>query len=409
MGVVLYTIGQPLPDPSINVQAAEAVTQQAIGTDSLRILHVVTLVDDRSSYGGPLTVAVNQCNELRRRGHDARILAGWAGKGRAPTSIEGVPAHLFRVRSFVPGTRFSGLLSMKMLNWLRCNAKTFDVAHLHTARDLVPLSAGQLLRFSRVRYTTQTHGMVLPDGRRSAKIIDRLLTLRVLRNAVARFVLTDVETAALADLLGAHSLTIQLPNGITVQESPRTPTQPPDVLFMARLHPRKHVLDFALAALTLIKEGHDVRFSVVGPDEGDLPALQGFIGLNPLLDGRLHYEGPMAHGDAMPRLRRASMFVLPSVDEPFPMTLLEALAVGTPAICTTSCGVAKDLQASNAAMVIAPGAEPLVVALRLLIEDPALQLSLSLAGQQAARAGYSMHAVGNRLLAAYTQTARVAR
>src|SRR4051812_45446721 len=135
----------------------------------MRILHVVTLVDDRSSYGGPLTVAVNQCRELRRLGHDARILAGWAGLGNPPIELEGVPAHLFRVRSVVPGMRFSGLLSLSMLTWLHRNATTFDVAHLHAARDLVPLAAGTLLRKAGVPYATQTHGMVLPDRRASAR------------------------------------------------------------------------------------------------------------------------------------------------------------------------------------------------------------------------------------------------
>ena len=85
----------------------------------MRILHVVTLVDDASSYGGPLTVAVNQCRELRRRGHDARILAGWSGRGTPPDELEGVPAQLFPVRSVVPGMRFSGLFSPALVAWLR--------------------------------------------------------------------------------------------------------------------------------------------------------------------------------------------------------------------------------------------------------------------------------------------------
>ncbi len=369
----------------------------------MRILHIVTLVDDRSSYGGPLTVAINQCHELRQRGHDARILAGWAGEGPPPTELEGVPAHLFRVRSVVPKMRFSGLLSFSMLNWLRRNARSFDVAHVHAARDLVPLLAGAFLRLNRVPYTTQTHGMVLPDERRSAQVIDQLLTLRVLRHAKVRFVLTDHETAAMSQLLGdgERSATVRLPNGIAVHEVIRSPSNPLDVLFMARLHPRKRVMDFAAAALALVEEGHEARFSVVGPDDGELDLLQDFITLNPILDGRLFYEGAIAHGAAVPRLALAGVFVLPSINEPFPMTLLEALAVGTPSICTTSCGVASDLRQDDAALVVEPGAEPLEEALRLLIQNPDRRLELSTSGQQTARSRYSMQTVGNRLLTAY--------
>ncbi len=166
-------------------------------------------------------------------------MAGWVGDGTPPTELEGVPAHLFKVRSIVPRVRFAGLLSLPMIVWLQRHAKTFDVAHLHTARDLVPLSAGAVLRRARVPYTTQTHGMVLPDQRPAARAIDVFLTFPVLRNATARFVLTDHEDNAILNLLGAESPTVRLPNGISVQDTMRPSPQALDVLFMARLHPRK--------------------------------------------------------------------------------------------------------------------------------------------------------------------------
>ena len=375
----------------------------------MRILHVVTLVDDQSSYGGPLTVAVNQCRELISRGHDARILAGWAGAGPIPEELEGVPAHLFTVRGLIPGMRFSGLISGAMLTWLHRNAKTFDVAHLHAARDLVPLSAGMVLRRAKVPYTTQTHGMVRPDRRLAARAIDRLLTGRVLRNATARFVLTDTEDRAMVDLLGKNASTVRLPNGVAVHDEARTMTEPLDILFMARLHPRKRVMDFAQAAATLIQEGHSVQFSVVGPDDGDLLLLEEFIAAYPSLSGRLRYEGALPHDAAVSRLAQAGVFVLPSVDEPFPMTLLEALAVGTPSICTTSCGVANDLAWDGAALVVDPGVIPLVEALRQLIQDRAYRHSLSDTARQTARTRYSMEAVGNQLLSAYPPEASIAR
>ena len=91
------------------------------GSPLMRILHVVTLVDDKSSYGGPLTVAVNQCQELRRRGHDAQILAGWRGKGNPPDEVEGVPAHLFESTSSSPPCASPGSTHSRSL--VGCDAK----------------------------------------------------------------------------------------------------------------------------------------------------------------------------------------------------------------------------------------------------------------------------------------------
>jgi glycosyltransferase involved in cell wall biosynthesis len=361
----------------------------------------VTLVDDQASYGGPLTVAVNQCRELRRRGHDARIMAGWAGAGLPPDALEGVPAHLFRVRRLVPFTRFSGLFSADMLAWLRKSAPSIDVAHIHTARDLVPLSAAVMLKRAGVPYTTQTHGMVAPDDRPQARLIDRLLTLRVLRGACGRFVLTDDEERALEELLGPADTSIRMPNGVSEPLTRHSPDAPLDVLFMARLHPRKRVMDFARAAQSLIHDGTEARFSVVGPDDGDLSSLTSLMTEDSALVGRLTYEGALDHDGALARLSRAGVFVLPSVNEPFPMSLLEALALGVPSVCTTSCGVAHDLRLDDAAQVVEPGVESLTEAIRTLVVHPERRAALSVAAHETARRRYSMAAVGDQLLSTY--------
>jgi len=371
----------------------------------VRILHVVTLVDDSSSYGGPLTVAVNQCRELRRRGHDARILAGWSGRATPPDELEGVPAHLFPVRGVVPGMRFSGLFSPALVAWLRRNARTCDVGHLHFARDLVPLSAGAVLRRAGVPFLTQTHGMVVPDARPHIRALDRALTLRLLRDAAVRFVLTDAEEAALDTLLGTPGMTQRLPNGVELPDVASVPQKPLDVLFMARLHPRKRVMDFALAAEALIAEGHDATFSIVGSDDGDLPHVVQFLAARPELRGRLRYEGPLPHTEALERLGRAGVFVLPSVDEPFPMTLLEALARGVPSVCTNSCGIAGDLSSARAATVIRPGAVEVAAAVRRLLADPAERARLSRTGRELASFRFTPASIADDLLAAYGRRA----
>lgn len=367
----------------------------------MRILHIVTLVDDRSSYGGPLTVAVNQCIELRRRGHDARIVAGWRGQGAPPTDLEGVPAHLFPVRNAIPRTRFSGLVSPAMVGWLMRNARDFDVAHLHLARDLVPLLAAVLLRRSRVPYTTQTHGMIAPDSRLQAKVLDRLLTLKVLRKATTRFVLTTHEMRSLRSLLDDRSMTVQLPNGIAVVEPAPFTAGRPDVLFLARLHPRKRVMDFAKAAHMLVNKNFDARFSVIGPNDGDLEQLNAYLHAHPELQNSLMYEGALPHNAAVERLAQASIFVLPSTEEPFPMTLLEALAAGIPSICTVSCGVAEKLATEDAAVVIEPGSVNLSNAIGTLLNDPHRRAQLSNNALTAARKHFSMQAVGTQLLESY--------
>lgn len=342
----------------------------------MRVLHVVTLVDDRNSYGGPLTVALGHCAELRRRGHDAVLLAGWRGQGRPPTQLEGTPSRLFPVRSVAPGQRFAGLFSPTMLRWLHANGREFDVAHLHLARDLVPLTAAWVLRRLGVPYVVQTHGMIRPDHRTAARFIDRAWTRPTLRGAATICSLTSTEDADLRAVCGADLHPVRLRNGVRPPTSalPKTvrsaDSRPADVLFLARLHPRKRVMDFARAAASLLAEGMAATFSVVGPDDGDLAELRRFID-QASLDPFLRYEGALDHEAAIERLQRADVYVLPSVDEPYPMSILEALAGGTPVVCTTSCGLAGDIEVARAGRVVDPGVPSLTEALRDMLSEPA--------------------------------------
>jgi glycosyltransferase involved in cell wall biosynthesis len=361
-------------------------------------LHVLTLIDDESSYGGPTTVALGQCQELIRQGHTAEIVAGWRGAGQPPTELEGVPVHLFPVRRVVPVGRFSGLLAPALVAWVRRHARRFDIGHVHLARDLVPLTAARLLSAAGVPYFTQTHGMVMPDPRRSAVVTDRTLTLPVLRAARHRLVLTDAEEAGLRELLGPSVPLTRMPNGISLPAA--TPVEPavPDVLFLARLHPRKRVLDFAAAAAQLIDEDVRATFSVVGPDDGDLAALRSVIHSRPALTAGLRYEGALNHEAAVARMAACSIYVLPSVDEPFPMTLLEALALGRPAVCTDSCGIAPALIDHGAAVVVSPGADSVADAVRKLLASPDERAQLGARAAETAVKEFSITAVVQQLL-----------
>jgi glycosyltransferase involved in cell wall biosynthesis len=379
----------------------------------MRILHVVTLVDDQASYGGALTVAVNQCIELRRRGHDARIVGGWRGTGQAPTQLEGVPAHLFRVRPVAPGLHFSGLFSPGLLRWVRDHLGSFDIAHVHLARDLVPLSVAALLRRAELPYVVQTHGALSPDPRRAARTVDRALTRTTLLGARHIFVLTPEERDVVARVAGSAEGISLLRNGIVLPD--RVPasmsTGPADVLFLSRLQPSRRVMAFAAAAERLVVDGVDATFAVVGPDGGDLKALRRFIAARPALRNRLRYEGVLAHDRAVERLRRADLYVLPSVDDQaYPMSLLEAMAAGVPSICTTVCGLAGTLAREGAAIVANPTDDALYGAIRRLLTDRPGRARLSARAAATAASAFSMTAVAEVLEEEYgTRDLRAAR
>ena len=316
----------------------------------MKIAIVVTYVSADGAFGGPVAVAVNQAAELARRGHVVDLYAGW--DGIVEFQVPGVRVRLFRARR-LPGLGFAGRHSWAMRRTLHKDLPDYEIVHIHLARDLITLPAGLLARKSRIRYFAQPHGMIVKDARLSVRFIDALFTKRVLRGAESVLTLTDDEAASITMVAGPNIAATHIDNGAPPFQLPavgRLRASPPEILFLARLHPRKRVLAFAEMAKQLFLSDVEAKFTVIGPDEGDLPALRGFIARNGLAEV-LQYSGTVEPGVAVTRLARATAFVLPSEGEVFPMTVLEALQAGTPVVTTESNGLATLLRSHNAAVV----------------------------------------------------------
>jgi hypothetical protein len=105
----------------------------------MKILQVVTLVSPNGEYGGPVRVASNQSSALRDAGHSVVLAASQRPHPVTPVEVNGVPVRLFRARLMLPRSGFAGLTAPSMLWRFFRNRQSFDVVHVHVARDLVTL------------------------------------------------------------------------------------------------------------------------------------------------------------------------------------------------------------------------------------------------------------------------------
>ena len=220
----------------------------------MRILQIVALVSGTNAYGGPTTVAFNQCRALAEAGHDVVLAATGSGLGTPlPTERDGVHTRLFRPSYVLPGAGFAGLTSPAMLTWVRRVAASADVVHVHTARDLLTLPSAWLAELSGTRVVLQTHGMIDPSDHPLAGPLDAALTRRVLRDAHRVFYLTPQEEQDVAEVARGPVNLMELHNGMPVNPTPRAPGDDDvcRVLFLARLQERKLPLAFVAAARAL--------------------------------------------------------------------------------------------------------------------------------------------------------------
>lgn len=365
----------------------------------MKIAHVVTYISEDGAFGGPVAVARAQTAELAKRGHEVTLLAGW--DGRAEFRVPGVRVGLFPVKRVGPG--FSGLIAPGLDRYIAESVDGFDVFHVHAGRDLITLSAARRAERARKKLVLQTHGMLMPDRRIKARLIDTAIVRRVLQSAQRIFALTDREETGLGEVVGRPLPSVaRIANGVETQ--PRHPEardgDRPVVVFLARLHPRKRVMAFAEAARLLLDRGVSARFLVFGPDEGDLAELKAFI-RDHELTGRLDYLGALAPGSSLAELEKATVYVLPAYGEVFPMTVLEAMSVGTSVVLAIDCAIADELNDRGAATITTGEPADVADSIAALLDDRGRRERQVAAADDALSNWLSIGAVADQLESVY--------
>ncbi|WP_420176031.1 glycosyltransferase [Luteococcus sp. OSA5] len=368
----------------------------------MKIIQIATVITPENAYGGPTTVAFNHCRALIEAGHDVTLVAGASGfDGALPTTYQDVPVKLFPVVQALPGAGFAGMASPKMLAWLRTNAKDADAVHVHLARDFVTLPAAALVQNLGIRTCVQTHGMIDPSDKLLAKPLDAALTRRVLRAAARVFFLTPVERQGVIDVAGPRIRVEELHNGLNADSMPSPREhQHITVLYLARLQARKRPLVFVEAATELAPEFPDVHFRMVGPDEGQGDEVAAAIATAGLGE-RLRWDGPADREGCQDAMSTADIYVLPSVDEPYPMSVLEALAARLPVILTDTCGLAPAVARADAGTVTTHDPAEIAPAVRKYLADAELRRLTADRAQKLIRDEFSMEPIVNQLLTAY--------
>ncbi len=124
----------------------------------------------------------------------------------------------------------------------------------------------------------------------------------------------------------------------------------PNLVAAGRLRKEKGV-DLLLDALpAVVQRFPNARLAVLGegPQEAELRAQATRLGIDRHVDFVGFQQNPWAY------LGHADLFILPSRMEGMPNALLEALALGTPAIATASVGALDEIARTNQELLLVP-------------------------------------------------------
>lgn len=333
----------------------------------------------------------------------------------ASTLQEKVSLVLFDTgKSTPPDRRLRHAIIVRLRLWRRwwhtIRQAHGTIAHIHTCSGLSYFLDGTLLVLAKAAGNAAVlhiHGGLFDRFLRDLPLPLRWIAQWLGRRADHVIVLSDAWKEALTPLLPGARMAV-IPNG-----TPPTPgTQPQrsagktvTILFLGALSKNKGVWDL-LDAVSRLED--NVRLVMLGGEgeTGIMDRLKRHIEGSQLA-GRVALVGPV-HGDAKFQwLQHADIFALPSHVEALPMSLLEAMMSGLPAVVTRVGAMPSVVADQEQGFVVPPeDVEALSGALRLLAEDPRLRQRMGLSAQQHARANYGIDRVVSAYVDLYMKIAR---
>jgi alpha-1,3-rhamnosyl/mannosyltransferase len=214
---------------------------------------------------------------------------------------------------------------------------------------------------------------------------------------LARFFRIDPERVMVTPLAAAPHFRPQAPAAISAAS--RKYRLPQDyALFLASNKPHKNLFRLIESWPEVVRRLPEARLVVAGhwdPRYERPRARAAELGL----EGSVHFAGPVAEEDLPALYGGAAAFIFPSVYEGFGLPVLEAMACGTPVICSNTSSLPE--VAGHAALLIDPTNTPaLAAAICRLLSDADLRAGLrSRSLAQAATFSWERTALGT--LAAY--------
>jgi glycosyltransferase involved in cell wall biosynthesis len=316
--------------------------------------------------GGVTQVVRNLMRSIDRFCHRRTILLVKSWEHGSMTKIDGT----YYARCRVPGRNLWQLLvylwHLPLEIWrLRrlISEEGIRTMNLHypSLDALTPL----LTRIVCARYLTVVisfHGMDIQSAQESSRF-EQLLWKLVLRLADAITVCDESLRQQLIQRFVCRPGCVHvIDNGVDVEEltnleklAPATNLPARFVLTLATFEHKKG-LDILMRAFERIAADFaDVELILAGR-VGQMDFLDSLRELRSTLSSgsRIRFLLDLPHEEAMRVLARATVFVLPSRREPFGIAILEACALGVPAVASAACGVISRLQSPDEVVVVPP-------------------------------------------------------
>jgi glycosyltransferase involved in cell wall biosynthesis len=156
------------------------------------------------------------------------------------------------------------------------------------------------------------------------------------------------------------------------------------VLFLGRLHPKKG-LDLLIPGFAeVVQSDLNARLVLAGPgDAGYLRALSDLAARHGLTE-KILWTGPLEAEAKWQALAASTVFVLPSYQENFALTVVEAIRCGVPVVLSRRVNIWQDVTQAGAGLACELSAASVAKTILQYLKDPSLRAISAVRGQQLA-------------------------
>jgi L-malate glycosyltransferase len=347
-------------------------------------MKILQICSARELGGGERHLA-DLANGLVRRGHD--VYAAVISSSPLLAELSSVPPK--NIAELPMRNSLNVASGLKLARFVRQHE--IEIVHAHVARDY-PLAA-LAVRRTDARLVLTRHVLFA---------LNRIHRLTLRRTARVIGVSRAVTEGLRAQRIFDPGKIVLIHNGIDVdrfakgrediarrEESSKKKLR---VGMIGHLAPIKGQEDFIHAAALVCSRRDDVEFIIAGEDKsGNGEHRQSFEDLINQLNLNQHVHLPGWVEDISKLLPTFDLFVSPSRSEPFGLSIVEAMAAGTPVVATMSEGAREIIEDHKTGCLVPIGdVEALAKAISELLSDPEERVRLSENAQTDVRERFSL-------------------
>lgn len=289
------------------------------------------------------------------------VLAGFVAMALYPFGFAGALIYMLGCMLRSPGAAGELLRSFCAAAFFACSLRGSNPKHVHAHFASMPATVGLLLaHILETTFSISAHARDLFTD--EAVLMDRKMREAEFVTVCTQFGLEQLRRQhpmSSTDRLNLLYHGIDVVELMPLPHPERPHDQPPLILSIGRLVEKKGFPILLRAAAMLRREGIDFTLRIIGtgPEEADLKRLTSGLAL----EDCVHFDGAVAHEELIPLFRTADLFVLASIvasdgdRDGLPNVLLEALALGVPAVSTRVSAIPELIEHEETGLLANPG------------------------------------------------------